>query len=289
MSLPTLNFNFHLFYNSHHPTQEDDNRFVHFIDQVFLHRDGSNIRKFRLSYSGDSKRESLFPKLYPWVLASLRHHVEEIDLEVDTDFYPFLPLCLFTSESLKVLKLNLGSYDAPFELPSNIALPHLIDLYLTSVRFPDDSLTNAPFSNCPVLESLLIFDCVLPETNTLNISVPSLKYFKIDQFYSPECKIKVHAPNLTSFSLDGCVDIDYTLQSFPSLTTAGINLDVQEVCYYYAPKKRIAIAALEKQEYTRHMLRFLTTARNVNALKLCAWLIEVRMTELAISFFVCVI
>ncbi|KAF5200406.1 hypothetical protein FRX31_010008 [Thalictrum thalictroides] len=61
-SLPTLNFDLDTFLESTKGTAKDRDRFMKFVDQVFIHHDISNVQKFHLFYN--EKRELLHKCVY---------------------------------------------------------------------------------------------------------------------------------------------------------------------------------------------------------------------------------
>ncbi|OVA11119.1 hypothetical protein BVC80_1741g114 [Macleaya cordata] len=117
----------------------------------------------------------------------------------------------------------------------SVSFPRLKILWLTFIIFADDYSTEQLFSNCPVLEELLISYCTWVNMKIVCISAPALKSLLVD---GPEtanidglhnCEVKIYAPNLVSFSYTGSVAKDCVLCSFSSLVHAEIDFAIEEL------------------------------------------------------------
>ncbi|KAF9588824.1 hypothetical protein IFM89_016184 [Coptis chinensis] len=254
--------------------------FVEFVDQVFLLHCKSSIQRFRLCYDmGFVEAENHF---YSWIRALIRRNVQELELDIKTPFYStksnHLPFCLFTSESLVVLKAKLGHLRYTLALPNKIYLPALKTLCLQEVCFKDDNLTSNFLSSCPVLESLIIVDSELAELNNLVISGSELKHLVIETYsYDGErrepvyCKIKIYAPKLLSFRCKDYMGKDYSFESLPGLVNVDIDMEVESLYRYH----RVEFPA---EEYVKRMIRYLRELCHVKSLTLAAWFLQIVST-----------
>ncbi|KAL5706313.1 hypothetical protein ACHQM5_024500 [Ranunculus cassubicifolius] len=174
--------------------------FQNFVDKMLLHRDGSDIQKFYLTWDfidADSVDEYM-SKLYTWVACAVRRHVEEMELHII--YAP--PLFSFSSStSLRTLRLN------------GPALP---------VQAEGSWLG-------PALETLVIENCKHQYLEFLNISSPQLKYLMVKndiqcEIYGPEiCDLKICAPNLITLECIGYMYNDYLFENLSSVTSARID------------------------------------------------------------------
>ncbi|XP_026397640.1 F-box/FBD/LRR-repeat protein At1g16930-like [Papaver somniferum] len=136
-----------------------------------------------------------------------------------------MPESLCTCESLVTLTLS-SSPNICF--PKNISFPRLESLGLTQVEFRDECWYEQLFSNCPVLESLLMVSCTWSDMKSFCISNPALKHLIIVNADFRNCALKIHAPRLEILSYIGRVAKDYILSSFPTLVKAYIKFFFEE-------------------------------------------------------------
>ncbi|OVA14306.1 F-box domain [Macleaya cordata] len=220
-SIPNLNF---LEWRS--PTTKDayldTKRFMNFMDRVLFLRGISNIQKFALICNDVFDKS----RVNAWISMLIRCKVEELVLYIQVKD-PFLfPLSLFTCGSL--IKLTLETYSV-LNLPKSISFPRLRILRLCSIKFKDEYSIEQLFSNCPVLEDLIISFCRWVNMKIVCISAPALKRLLIDDLDIANvdslhnCEVKIHAPSLESLTLKGRVAKEYHLSSFPSLVVADID------------------------------------------------------------------
>ncbi|KAF9588808.1 hypothetical protein IFM89_016168 [Coptis chinensis] len=279
-SIPTLNFNSTVFLESTRKTSKDKDRFIDFIDQVFVHHDKSSVQTFRFFYN-DSRH--LPPKrVYSWVVALVRRNVQELVIDIPASLHYLLsvPLCLFNCASLTVLKLQFERLYVPLALPHFISLPLLLTLHLKSVNFLDEDLTSKLFSSCPVLESLVIVDCRFGKMKKLIISGLKLKHLMIEtgryenfsfykQFY---CKITIFAPNLVSLRLKDHLGRDYVIEDLSFLVTADI--DMENEMMVEMDHSTAMIPAEVKNEYAERVVRCWKAVCNVRSLTIAPWMLE---------------
>ncbi|OVA09208.1 F-box domain [Macleaya cordata] len=119
------------------------------LGMLSLHDDRPTIQKFYF-YSDDDFDES---RVIAWISTLIRHKVEELILSLEDDIHQFPP-CFSTCESLTMLDL-----EAVTNLKLPFSFPRLKILWLTYIRFVDEKLTQQFFSNCPVLEELILTSC----------------------------------------------------------------------------------------------------------------------------------
>ncbi|XP_058212671.1 F-box/LRR-repeat protein At4g14103-like isoform X1 [Rhododendron vialii] len=197
-------------------------RFSDFVDRVLLLHDASDIRRLHLNIL-DPVNSS---RLNSWISAAIRHNVQELDLDLPVRTRFLLPCCLFTCESLLVLKLFMQCVLKP---PSFIYLSSLKTLVFDNLTFSDDESTQHLFSNCPVLQELALMNCGWKNIKTLTISVPTLKRLTIEDDRSLwadalSCAVKVHAPNLICLKFTSTLKGHFHLCGISSLVNASIDL-----------------------------------------------------------------
>ncbi|KAF9588823.1 hypothetical protein IFM89_016183 [Coptis chinensis] len=251
--------------------------FVEYVDQVLLLHRMSSIERFHLCYNGCCCDVATL-RFYSWIRALVRRNVQELDIDISTSRLPPLPLCLFTCESLTVLKLNFGCWQYPLVLPDLISLPALKTLHLKSIRFKNDNLTSNFLSSCPVLELLIIMHSELAGMNNLTIYCSELKHLVIETYsYDGEhdepvhCKIKIYAPKLVSFRCKDYMGKDYSFESLPSLVNVDIDMEVESL-YKYKRDDGIEFPA---EEYVERIIRYLREIRHLKSLTLGAWFLQI--------------
>ncbi|GMP53631.1 hypothetical protein CsSME_00019038 [Camellia sinensis var. sinensis] len=84
--------------------------FLDFVERVLLLHDASDIKRLSLRFTVVVNSS----RLNSWISAAVRHNVEELDLSLPVQTRFVLPCCLFTCDSLVVLKLFM---DCPFKPP----------------------------------------------------------------------------------------------------------------------------------------------------------------------------
>ncbi|XP_010277953.1 PREDICTED: F-box/LRR-repeat protein At3g58900-like isoform X3 [Nelumbo nucifera] len=281
-TLPYLNFD-HILFLAYGWNWGGENlgmdQFLDLIDRVLFLRGGSHIQKFRL-YCIRNYFDT--GRLHTWTLVAARCNVEEVDIRVSAKEAVELPHCLYISESMSVLKLNLGSKRPKLVLPSSMGLPNLKILHLCSLCFVDDELTNKLLCNCPLLESLIIRYCTLKNVENLKISAPRLKNLVIETCFedsevyeesgrSFSCKINVSAPNLISFKCRDHLKREYTLENLYSLVNADIDMYLEEDY----DNELLKLPHKRKEEYAQCMIKWLTGLSNIKALTLSDLLLKI--------------
>ncbi|XP_059306596.1 putative FBD-associated F-box protein At3g50710 [Lycium ferocissimum] len=169
--------------------------FNDFIHWVFISQCANNLVCFKL-YCGNLFDEGA---IFRWVRVAIRRNVQELVLSFGPT-EPFeLPYCVATSESLRVLKLQLNG--AILKVPNHMGFSQLKLLHLVGVELSNEHLTSCLFSKCPVLEKLILGDCTFGTMTVLDIASTSLIYVSLLNYanyaesYS-NCNIKISCPNL---------------------------------------------------------------------------------------------
>lgn len=260
-SVPNMDFDDALLYtneiNGWYPIEVSC--FMNFVERVLLLRTASAMNKFRLS----CRVCFCSSRVHAWISAAVLHNIRELDLCLFVEKPFMLPLCVFDSKSLTVLKLEMNCV---LELPTCISFPSLRILHLCLVTFLDDNSTHKLFSGCPVLQELAILDCEWTNLKSLVISIPTLKSLTIDDlpyFGSDDmngCQIKINAENLTHLNYIGYLCNELFLCNVPSLVKAYIHVPV--LCVWL-------------NEVSCRIAKLLKGLRNVNSLKISSRTIEV--------------
>ncbi|XAR67473.1 hypothetical protein NMG60_11002245 [Bertholletia excelsa] len=200
--------------------------FMNFVERVLLLRDGSDMQKFRLSCRVCFNAS----RIHAWVSAAIKHKVQELDLCLFVEKPFALPRCVFDSESLTTVKIEMNCI---LELPACISLPRLKTLHLALVTFLDDDSTQKLLSSCPVLQDLTILDCEWMNLKRIMISIPTLKTLTIDDlpyFGSADelngCEIKVDVENLIHLKYRGHLFNEILLSDLSTVVNASIDIQM---------------------------------------------------------------
>lgn len=146
--------------------------------------------------------------LYSVMQYALSHNVQQLKLNINASFIPkfeSLPLIL-SCQSLTSLELSYGMWDPHFRRsltsPSvkSLHLPALESLHLAHFNFAASHNNCAePFSNCHVLNTLVLSNCSLEkDAQVLCISNSTLSSLTISEVLAYQ--IALSTPNLTSFT-----------------------------------------------------------------------------------------
>ncbi|XP_057956162.1 F-box/FBD/LRR-repeat protein At4g26340-like [Malania oleifera] len=151
----------------------DDSRVV----SDYLNRRG---KRFRLKCTaGQFLGYEMKPHLNTWISVALWHGVRELDLHISPlTKSNLLPCSLFTSATLRVLKLTMNG--AELNVPASVRFSSLKILHLRSMVFVDDGSVKCLFSGCSVLEDLLIEFCNFSRMKVIDISIPTLQRLTIN-------------------------------------------------------------------------------------------------------------
>lgn len=260
-SVPYLNFNM----ESHQSTTQGKNhlhsKFSKFIDSVLIRRYGSNVESFRLHTSDDDDddEESIdMTSMSSWIIFALRHNVQVLDLEYDSDKLPHaIGRSLFMSTSLKELRLDFQSFTEDFEVfpipevPNLVLLPSLTILFLKGLEVKNGDKLSQMLSSCPSLHTLSIVRCCIFGWFTISMmklkSISLMWVFGLDDGF---VQFKISAPSLVSlnsttqksmWSIDDCpflVDANIvisfsTSRSMDQLVRALSKVEFLTISTYY--------------------------------------------------------
>lgn len=193
--------------------REFSEKFTNFVTCVLSFRDGSDIKRFRLSSFNFCNKW-----VDKWIDVVISHNVRELDLSLCPEGAFLLPHSIGSSKYLTALKLNL--FNHVLEIPKTMVFNKLTSLHLVSLRFSNDGLARLLFLGCPVLEILVLQRCVYDNIKVLDIYATKLKTLTIENLELDDAGddglrqtvLKVFAPNLLSFRYMGPVARDYILQ-----------------------------------------------------------------------------
>ncbi|XP_026400304.1 F-box/LRR-repeat protein At3g59190-like [Papaver somniferum] len=255
------------------------NRYIIFVDRLLLLRDSSSdIQTLELRWEnvGNFKSDLGFKydvsrHVATWIMAAVKHNVQELNLTLFLREMIKLPDCLFTCKSLTKLSVHgFGRELTSFGLP-DVAVynfSRLRYLELKGVSLADENLTCKFFSSCPVLESLVLADCSI----SFNFSSLSLKHFHLDNCESIDyfdITIKLSAPNLTSLVCKDYMSQDYSLKNLSSLVTADIGMTMSDGYRLEETPKAISELSRDVKElYGARMIEFIRAVPNVTDLTL---------------------
>ncbi|KAL7249978.1 hypothetical protein ACSBR1_012063 [Camellia fascicularis] len=245
--------------------------FLDFVERVLLLHDASDIKRLRLMFTVVVNSS----RLNSWISAAVRHNVQELDLSLPLQTHFVLPCCLFTCDSLVVLKLFM---DCPFKPPIFIRFSNLKTLRLSAVTFSDDDSTQQLFSGYPVLQELELLYCGLKNLKTITISIPTLKRLTIENEplqddalsfeahidllyrFSIQQEVASHSINLVTgiCNVETLTISNNTLGFEPNASFDEVDLTLERVpSCFTSCLKTISITVFEGTPAEFHMLRFL--------------------------------
>ncbi|XP_026415886.1 putative F-box/FBD/LRR-repeat protein At5g22670 [Papaver somniferum] len=167
---------------------------------VFILGNESDIQRFALDwcYSDD---DILGNYVNRWIVHAVKRNVQEMTLDI-WQYYRStfeIPHQLLNCKSLIKLEMqvNTGAEYADVILPKSMDLLKLKVLHLHGFSISNEELYKRLFSSCPVLKTLEIYSCDMPN---LIVNSLSLENFVYKQFRSTMANIiKLTAPNLKDF------------------------------------------------------------------------------------------
>ncbi|XP_026428084.1 putative F-box/LRR-repeat protein At3g59230 [Papaver somniferum] len=220
-TVPTLHFSEPWQDDRPVPTADETEKFMNFVDGTLYGRNSSNVDKFILWW--DAPMSDI--RVHNWITSVIRANVKEIGLALIQEHGLFIPLSLFTCESLISLQVLTNP---SIRLPKHIYLPRLKRLELYHFEFTNESWNEELFSSSHVLEELILHGCIYHVRN-FSISIPTLKLLKIiswarDQNGLRDCVFEIDAPRLVTFSYSGYVAKEFVMSRFPALVEADVNL-----------------------------------------------------------------
>ncbi|KAH7842749.1 hypothetical protein Vadar_008732 [Vaccinium darrowii] len=195
--------------------------FLDFVERVLSLHDASDIKSLRIN-SYELVNSS---HVNSWISTSIRHNIEELNLSLPWKAQVVLPCCLFTCQSLVVLKLLMNG---ALNVPSLIQFSNLKTLELSELTFSDDDSTQHLFSSCTVLQELALVNCSWENLKTIVICIPTLKRLTIETEYMEppdsedvhSCVTKIYAANLIHLHFTRCLMVDFRLYDLSSLVDA---------------------------------------------------------------------
>ncbi|XP_059306095.1 putative FBD-associated F-box protein At3g50710 [Lycium ferocissimum] len=195
--------------------------FNDFINWILITQCVENLVCFKLCCG------NLFDEgaIFRWIRVATRRNVQELVLRFDPAETFELPYCVATSESLRVLKLRLDG--AILKLPNHMGFSQLKLLHLTEVELSNEHLTSCLFSKCPVLEKLILEECILETMTVLDIASTSLVYVAIksdvkDGEIYRNCNVKISCPNLKVLKYGAPIAKDIVLENLFSIEVVHI-------------------------------------------------------------------
>ncbi|KAJ9188551.1 hypothetical protein P3X46_003901 [Hevea brasiliensis] len=205
--------------------REFSEKFTNFVTCVLSFRDGSDIKRFRLSSFNFCNKW-----VDKWIHVVISHNVRELDLSLCPEGAFLLPHSIGSSKYLTALKLNL--FNHVLEIPKIMVFNKLTSLHLVSLRFLNDGLARLLFLGCPLLENLVLERCVYDNIKVLDIYATKLKTLTIENLKLDDAgddglrrtALKIFAPNLLSFKYMGPVARDYILQDPLCIVNVDIHL-----------------------------------------------------------------
>ncbi|KAJ0046230.1 hypothetical protein Pint_04896 [Pistacia integerrima] len=224
-----------------------------FLDSVekVLHRDPSCIRKFCFRCIMDVSAS----RINSWISVAVTRKVQELDLSLPHTSCFELPDALFSSDTLKILRLDMRVL---FKVPPLKHLSNLKTLRLWSVTFEGDQSTEQILSGCPVLGELDLYRCFWKNTVEVTVSVPTLRTLEISSLHSLRL-FRIYAENLISLKCRSCFPVQVLLCNMSSLKDSLFHEE------YYGYKKK---------ECAQRAIKLIGGAHNVETLTLSNDILE---------------
>ncbi|KAF9589074.1 hypothetical protein IFM89_018805, partial [Coptis chinensis] len=144
---------------------EEITNYPNFVNQVLCFLDPSHGRKFLFRLTKD------YEFIGAWLDAAIRCNATEIELQVETLKTFELPEHLYV-HALATLKLNIPK---SLKISVHVFLPTLKVLHLYKVGFADRESAENLFTNCPILEELILESCRWENLEFVIIFLPSVK------------------------------------------------------------------------------------------------------------------
>ncbi|XP_017700107.2 F-box/LRR-repeat protein At4g14103-like [Phoenix dactylifera] len=161
------------------------------------------------------------PRLESWLAFAVARRVQDLELCLPRSRTRRLPDSIFRCGSITSLKLRLRCY--AFELPSPAGLPRLRVLHLTSISLSKGSFFQDLFSNCVLLEELVVEEC---RTDVLEIDGAR----KLTTLVISKCswvdpaRIRVSAPRLKTLHYVGGAADEHCMENLQRLDEVVLGL-----------------------------------------------------------------
>ncbi|KAF9590673.1 hypothetical protein IFM89_036165 [Coptis chinensis] len=226
-SVPILDICDHLLFSNERTSGDPIvmRNFMNFVDRVLLLPE-VDLQKFCLTCEGDLDAS----RVNAWISTVIRRKVRELIIEIMLEDSLAFPRCLFSCESLKILKINFSD---GLTLPTSISFPRLKVLHFHSIGFCCDESVQQVSFNCALLEEFQMEECAWLKIKTINIFAPLLKRLEINDHSTYmvaayDCEMQIHAENLISLVLNSGLSCMYFLHNLPSIVNASVDLDSPE-------------------------------------------------------------
>ncbi|KAK9133771.1 hypothetical protein Scep_013299 [Stephania cephalantha] len=257
--------------------------FMDFVDMVLYHRGMFKMRSFKIACGWCCNPL----RVNSWLLNAINSKVEEVHISVDMMGSTGMPPCLYSCETLRILKLE-NDYNE-LVTPEDFYLPNLKSLHLVSVVLSEKLIADV-FAKCPALETLIFERCLFNHMMILNISSLVLKTLVIKPEKTPcylhGCRINISAPNLISFICRDFVTRNYFLENLFSLEKAYMDLRIEDAYVCEAEE----LHDERRKVYAQRMIRCLSSVQRAKTIIMSPSLFELvseyprKFRQLAASF-----
>ncbi|KAI3910714.1 hypothetical protein MKW92_008475, partial [Papaver armeniacum] len=269
-----LNFNSPAFQK--YPSKERITRFIDFMDKVLhLRDDVADVNKFclalPLSQVDDESLECpkyydiLASRLNAWICSVVRHNIKTLSINIciSAEWTFELPECLFNCKTLETWRLEMGGQGySLIVVPESFCLPRLRSVNLEGLSFENPGAATRLISNCPVLESLGMYDTGMEMYNDQDFIIDSSTLEDLvvcnGQNSLVAKTIKLNAPNLRSFFCSDFMAQEYSLKNLSSLVDADISMIMRdEETNGEYPELYVELPEQDKEKYGKHLLNLL--------------------------------
>lgn len=214
-SVPILDFVERAFYDPD-SSHLQAHQFMDFVDGTLLGRDKmSDIHKFSLTQLNPLNEY----RVSSWITNVTKRNVQELILSLSQEDPFIVPMSLCTCVSLISLEIGV----TPSIRFPKFSFSKLKRLVLKGFQFSNECWNEKFFSECPVLEYLILEQCTYGVRN-FYISSGTLKLLDIYQWEDSlrNCALKLHAPNLVYLNYRGRVAREFVLPNSPKLVDANV-------------------------------------------------------------------
>ncbi|GAU12508.1 hypothetical protein TSUD_377590 [Trifolium subterraneum] len=250
-------------------------RFATFVTRILTRRD-SSIALHALDLQRRGIIETKLLKMILNYVCSHNNHIQQLGIDFTADSCPILS-CVSKCRALTSLKLSIYPRCSITEtlFPESLNFPLLTSLDLTHFTFcGGENGCAEPFSTFTKLNSLVISNCKLKDTQILNISNETLVDLTMHSYLSKFPKTKLSTPSLCTFTFTG--GLVQTICGNGLSSVRQVNIDAQD----FAASVEYALALLTWLLDLVKVESLIVTSTTLQVLSLVPDLLEVKFTTL---------
>jgi hypothetical protein len=245
---------------------EAEKEFTEFINDVIFFHTGLGIQKMSINLVNHSafRRPAVL-----WMDYMATHHpITDLDLNINGPIVP--PVSIYSCTSLVMLRLVL--HNARLEIPTEVKLSSLKELYLQDVKFAEAGDAQRLIDGCRTLNKLEFNGCTGNALYDMNLII-NLPHLRVYNFYSSSdyIYVQVAAINLEEFTFRGRNITMSEGVDFSSLKEVRLN-EFQSLDEYRIFNRRTPI-----KQSANKMFKTVSSLKMAEKLQLGQWCIEVSL------------